>query len=208
METLLPLMSFAFASSITPGPNNLMLSASGIAFGLKRTVPHMAGVFVGFVVLLLLCASGVGAIVGAFPVVAFVLKLAGSVYLVHLAWSMRRAFGPDAPGRPARPLRLVEAALFQFVNPKGWLMALTAASVFVPQITPRWLGVLVVCGVFAAVNLPCIGTWTMLGVSLRNGLALERSRDFLGLMVGVLMLYAVAAMWVGGDSPIAPVPVP
>jgi threonine/homoserine/homoserine lactone efflux protein len=185
-----------------------MLSASGIAFGLRPTLPHMLGVLVGFVLLLMLCASGVGALVAALPVLALALKLAGSMYLVHLAWTMRRAFAPGAPGRPARPLRFVEAVLFQFVNPKGWLMALTAASVFVPQITPRWLGVLVVCAVFAAVNLPCIGTWTMLGVSLRNGLALERSRDYLGLMVGVLMLYAVVAMWLGGDSPIAPVAVP
>src|SRR5690606_12599395 len=114
METLLPLMSFAFASSITPGPNNLMLSASGIAFGLKRTLPHMTGVLIGFLLLLLLCASGVGAIVAAFPSVALALKIVGSVYLVHLAWSMRRAFAPDAAaGRPARPLRFVEAVLFQ-----------------------------------------------------------------------------------------------
>ena len=208
METLLPLVSFAFASSITPGPNNLMLSASGIAFGLKRTLPHMLGVFVGFLLLLLLCAAGVGAVVAAFPAVALGLKIGGSVYLLHLAWGMRGVFAPAGAARPARPLTIVEAVLFQFANPKGWLMALTAASVFVPQISPRWLGVLVVCGVFASVNLPCIGTWTLLGASLRRGLALERWGDYLGLVVGVLMLYAVVALWLGGDSPIAPVAVP
>ena len=208
METLLPLVSFAFASSITPGPNNLMLSASGIAFGLKRTLPHMAGVFIGFIVLLLACGSGVGAVVTAFPAVETAVRIVGSAYLLYLTWSMRRAFVPDAPGKPARPLRLVEGAVFQFVNPKAWLMALTASSVFVPQITPRWLGVLVVCGVFACVNLPCIGIWAVLDVSLRRGLALERWSDYLTLVVGVLMLYAVVALWVGGDSPIAPMPSP
>jgi len=208
MESLLPLVSFAFASSITPGPNNLMLSASGIAFGLKRTLPHLFGVFVGFLALLGVCAGGVGAAVAAFPVVGLVLKIAGSLYLLYLAWSMRRAFVPDAAGQPARPLRFAEAALFQFANPKAWLMALTAASVFVPQIAPRELAVLVVCGVFSAVNLPCIGIWALLGASLRRALALERWGDYLGLVVGVLMLYAVVTLWVGGDSPIAPMPVP
>src|SRR5690606_5420021 len=174
-------------------------------FGLKRTLPHMVGVFVGFLLLLFLCAIGVGAAVEAVPAVALAMKVAGSVYLLYLAWSMRTAFVPASAGSPARPLRLVEAALFQFANPKAWLMALTAASVFVPQIAPRWVGVLVVCGVFASVNLPCIGTWTILGVSLRRGLALERWGEYLGLVVGVLMLYAVVTLWVGGDSPIAPV---
>jgi len=208
METLLPLASFAFASSITPGPNNLMISASSIAFGLKRTLPHLLGVVAGFVLLLFVCTSGVGAVVAAFPVVALVLKIAGSVYLLHLAWSMRRVFVPDAAEKPVRPLNFVEAALFQFVNPKAWLMGLTAASVFVPQVAPRGFGVLVVCGVFASINLPCIAVWAMLGASLRRGLALERWGDYLGLVVGVLMLYAVATLWVGGDSRIAPMPAP
>lgn len=208
METLLPLVSFAFASSITPGPNNLMLSASGIAFGLKRTLPHLAGVFVGFLLLLFVCASGVGAVVAAFPVVGLMLKVAGSVYLLYLAWSMRRVFVPTAAEKPARPLDFVEAALFQFANPKAWLMGVTASSVFVPQIAPSGSGVLVVCGVFACINLPCIAVWALLGASLRRGLALERWGDYLGLVVGVLMLYAVATLWVGGDSPIAPMPVP
>lgn len=206
METLLPLVSFAFASSITPGPNNLMLSASGIAFGLKRTLPHLAGVFAGFLLLLVVCASGIGALVTAVPAVELVLKAAGSAYLLRLAWTMRGAFSPDAPGRPARPWRFIEAVLFQFVNPKAWLMGVTAASVFVPPLEPRWLAVAVVCGVFAGVNLPCIGTWAVLGVSLRRGLAIERGREYLGLVAGVLLLYAIAAIWVGGDSPIAPLP--
>lgn len=208
METLLPLAGFAFASSITPGPNNLMLSASGIAFGWRRTLPHLAGVLVGFELLLVVCASGVGALVDAFPAVGLATKLAGSGYLLYLAWAMRNAFTPDAPGRLPRPLTFVEAVLFQFVNPKAWLMGLTAVSVFTPQIEPRWLALAAVCAVFGAVNLPCIGTWIALGVSLRRGLALPRWGDYLGLVVGVLMLYAVVAIWVGGDSPIAPMPVP
>lgn len=203
MDTLLSLISFAFASSITPGPNNMMLSASGIAFGWRRTMPHLFGVVIGFVLLLVACASGVGALVASFPVLELALKVAGSAYLLRLAWTMRNIFAPDAPQAPARPLRLTEAALFQLVNPKAWIMGLTAASVFVPRIEPRGLAIVVVCGVFALVNLPCVGTWTVLGAALRRSLALERWRDYFRLVVGVLMLYAVVAIWLGADTPTA-----
>ena len=195
METLWPLVGFALASSITPGPNNLMLSASGIAFGLRRSLPHLVGVAVGFALLLAACGFGVGAIAAAMPVVAPVLKVAGSAYLLYLAWTLRSAFAPRAATRPARPLRFVEAALFQFVNPKAWIMAVTATSVFVPTIEPRWIGIGWVTGVFVLVNLPCIGLWMGLGVALRHALEVERWRDYFRLMIAVLMLHAVLAIW-------------
>lgn len=196
MEALLPLVSFAFASSITPGPNNLMLSASGIAFGLRRTLPHLCGVSLGFTLLLVVCASGIGAVVVALPAVALTLKIVGTLYLLYLAWTLRNALAPRAADTSARPLKLGEAVLFQFVNPKAWIMALTAVSVFAPDVEPRWLGAALVCVVFALVNLPCICTWTVLGVTLRRRLAIARWRDFFSLSIGVLMLYAAVAMWV------------
>lgn len=196
METLLPLASFAFASSITPGPNNMMLSASGIAFGLRRTMPHLIGVWVGFTLLLAVCASGVGTALAAFPAAALGLKLFGTAYLVYLTWSMRNVLAPQAADSSVRPLTLGEAVLFQFVNPKAWVMALTAASVFVPDIEPRWLASALLCIAFALVTLPCLCAWTMLGVSLRRCLAMARWRDYFRLMIGVLMLYAIVAMWI------------
>lgn len=198
MTDLLPLVGFAFASSITPGPNNLMLSASGVAFGLQRTLPHLAGVLVGFTSLLLVCASGIGSLILAFPAVGLALKVCGSLYLVYLAWKMRNALAPQHLDAAARPLTFAEAVAFQYVNPKGWVMALTAASVFVPAVQPRWLAVIVVCGIFAAVSVPCICTWAVLGVSLRRWLAREKLRRHASLVIAVLMLYAVAAIWMDG----------
>jgi threonine/homoserine/homoserine lactone efflux protein len=199
MSDLLPLVGFAFASSITPGPNNVMLSASGIAFGLKRTLPHLTGVLIGFTSLLLLCGSGIGSLILALPAVGFALKACGTLYLVYLAWKMRSALTPqDADASAARPLTFAEAVAFQYVNPKAWVMALTAASVFVPDVQPRWLAIIVVCGVFAVVNLPCICTWAVLGVSLRRWLAHERLRRCLSSIIALLMLSAVAAMWMDG----------
>lgn len=200
MTDWLPLVGFAFASSITPGPNNLMLSASGIAFGLQRTVPHLAGVVIGFTLLLLLCGSGIGNLVLAFPALGFGLKACGTIYLVYLTWEMRNAFVPQHLDSAARPLTFGEAVAFQFVNPKGWVMAVTAVSVFVPDVQPRWLAVVAVCGVFAVVNLPCICTWAVLGVSLRRWLAREVLRRHVSIVIAVLMLYAAAAIWMEGGQ--------
>ncbi|HET7608757.1 MAG TPA: LysE family translocator [Gammaproteobacteria bacterium] len=196
MELLLPLASFAFVSSITPGPNNLMLSASGVVFGFNRTLPHLLGVAVGFTLLLFVCASGVGALLLGLPAAALVLKVFGTAYLLYLAWSYRNALAPEARSASARPMKFAEAVAFQFVNAKAWIMGLTAASVFVPDYEPRYLAIAVMCGVFAIVNLPCIATWAALGATLKRCLTQDRWRKIFSGAIALLMVYSVIAMWV------------
>jgi threonine/homoserine/homoserine lactone efflux protein len=194
LSTLLPLVLFAFVSSITPGPNNIMLTSSGIVFGFLRTIPHMLGITFGFGVLLALCAAGVGQLVLAAPAVHLALKVAGSAYLVYLAWQLRSmAFTQrDADGRP---MSLFAAALFQFANPKAWVMAVTGASAFLPVMEPLWFAVAVFCLVFCVVNLPCIGVWAGAGAVLRRYLAQPKwQRVFCAAMV-LLTLYSAAAVW-------------
>lgn len=195
MEILLPLVNFAFVSSITPGPNNIMLSASGVAFGLRRTVPHLLGISVGFGLLVFLCGVGVGRLVVAFPAVELALRIFGTAYLLYLAWNLRNAFVPRSPESTSRPLRFVEALGFQFVNPKAWIMGLTAVSVFLPAVHPVWLASTVVAGIFVVVGMPCIWAWAVLGVSLRRWLADDRWRRAFGILLGVLMLYVIIAIW-------------
>jgi threonine/homoserine/homoserine lactone efflux protein len=196
METFLPLLSYAFVASITPGPNNLMLSASGIAFGWRRTVPHLLGVPVGFGALLLVCGYGVGAIIERNPKAGLALQIVGSVYLLYLAWSMRYALAPTATGARARPIGFGEAVLFQFANPKGWIMALTTASVFVPAFGDGAAALWVVVALFVAVNVPCIVSWVLLGVSARRYLGDPRWRRASSIVLVVLMLYTVVAIWI------------
>lgn len=195
MDTLLPLAIFAFVSSITPGPNNIMLTSSGLMFGFLRSVPHMLGISAGFGLLLALCAAGVGSLVVAAPALHVVLKAAGSGYLLWLAWKLRRmAFSADEQGS-ARPMGFAAAAAFQFVNPKAWVMAVTGASAFLPLVQPAWLAVLVFCGVFCAVNLPCIGLWAGTGAALRRWLAEPKwQRLFCGVMV-LLTVYSAVSIW-------------
>jgi threonine/homoserine/homoserine lactone efflux protein len=196
MELLLPLVSFAFVSSITPGPNNLMLSASGLVFGFNRTLPHLLGVCVGFTLLLVVCASGIGALLVEVPAAALTLKVVGTVYLLYLAWTFRKALAPQARSASARPLKFTEAVAFQFVNPKAWIMGLTAASVFVPDLEPRYLAVAIMCAVFALVNMPCICTWAALGSTLKRWLNQDRWRRLFSGAVAMLTVYSVLAMWV------------
>lgn len=162
------LLLFAFASSITPGPNNMMLMASGANFGLRRTLPHWAGVVVGFTLLLLAAGFGLGGLFGAYPVLHDILKWVGGGYLVYLAFRIATAGSLNAKGGGAsRPMNFLEAVLFQAVNAKAWAMALGAATTYVPA--EHYIGnLLVVIAVFVAVNAPCVALWLGCGVALKR----------------------------------------
>jgi threonine/homoserine/homoserine lactone efflux protein len=168
-DMLAALAAFALVSSITPGPNNLMLMASGTNFGLARSVPHLLGVSVGFVLMLVVVGAGLGAALEAWPAAMLALKVLSAAYLLYLAWNIATSAAPSAGEDRAisRPLTFMQAAAFQWVNPKAWTMALTAMAVYVPA-DDRMLGVLVVALVFGAVNLPSVGVWTAAGVQLRR----------------------------------------
>ncbi|HEX7648350.1 MAG TPA: LysE family translocator [Noviherbaspirillum sp.] len=195
MESLLPLALFAFVSSITPGPNNIMLTSSGILFGFLRSVPHMLGITFGFGVMLALCAIGIGGLVLTVPAIHVVLKAFGSAYLLYLAWQLRRmAFRQDEQTH-AQPMSFTGAALFQFVNPKAWVMALTGTSAFLPLVQPVWLAVGIFCLVFCAINLPCVSVWAGTGAALRRYLAQPRWQKLFSSVMVALTVYSAAAIW-------------
>ena len=195
METLLPLAMFAFVSSITPGPNNIMLTSSGILFGFVRSIPHMLGITFGFGVMLVLCAAGIGSLILAVPAIHVVLKTLGSAYLLYLAWQLRSMAFKASDQSSARPMSFLGAALFQFANPKAWVMAVTGASAFLPLVEPVWFAIALFCLVFCAINLPCVGIWAGTGAVLRRYLARPAwQRVFCGVMV-LLTVYSAIAIW-------------
>lgn len=165
-DAVLALSAFALVSSITPGPNNLMLMASGANFGFRRTVPHMLGIGIGFGVMIVLVGLGLVRIFDAFPVTHLILTVVGVAYLLWLAWKIAHAAAPDAAASGARPLTFVQAALFQWVNPKAWQMALTAITLYAPD--RSGMAILWVALVFALINLPSVSTWTILGQQMRR----------------------------------------
>lgn len=170
-ELFTALVAFAFVSSITPGPNNLMLMTSGTNFGFVRTIPHMLGVSIGFALMIVLVGAGLAQVFELYPVAHTILKYASCAYLVWLAWKIATAAPPGAKGEgKSDPMTFIQAALFQWVNPKAWTMALTAVSAYTLPADPI-VSLLLVAAVFGAVNLPSVGSWTLMGAQLRRFLS-------------------------------------
>ncbi|MBX3531072.1 MAG: LysE family translocator [Rhizobiaceae bacterium] len=192
VDAFAALLVFAFVTSITPGPNNIMLLTSGVNFGFVRTIPHMLGIGAGFLSLLLGVGLGLGAVLTAFPQLHLALKIVGGVYLLYLAWriAMSRSLGEKGDGG-ARPMSFVEAAAFQWVNPKAWVMAVTAMAVYTNTDRP-FLSVLLVSVAFAAVNLPSVSTWAGFGVALRGFLAEPNRLKWFNIVMGLLL---AASLW-------------
>jgi threonine/homoserine/homoserine lactone efflux protein len=192
MLDLLPaLIGFAFVSSITPGPNNLMLLASGANFGLRRSLPHMLGISVGHSVMVILVGLGLIGVFEAWPPSYTILKWVSVAYLLWLAWKIGSADPAPPQGTPrARPMSFLGAALFQWVNPKAWYMALTAISAYL--VDPSMAGVILVALVFAATNLPSIAVWTVLGEQMRRLLTSPARMRAFNVTMAVLL---VATLW-------------
>lgn len=191
-ELLTALVSFAFVSSITPGPNNLMLMASGANFGFRRTLPHMFGVGGGFVLMLIVVGLGLGGVFAAVPQLELALKVVSVAYLLFLAWKIANAAAPGQADGEGRPMTFLQAAAFQWVNPKAWTMAVPAALFYAPG--QELFAVLQMAAVFGLVNVPSVSVWTLMGQQLRRVLTNPaRLRAFNWLMAALLVgsLYVV-----------------
>lgn len=189
-EQLIALIGFALVTSVTPGPNNLMLMASGANFGFRRTVPHMLGIGIGFTGMVALMGMGLSGLFHAVPQSMTVLKVASVAYMVWLAWKIAHAAAPGKGQAGGRPMTFLAAAAFQWVNPKAWAMALGAIAVYAPD--RAILTVLAVAAVFGAVNLPSVSIWTVAGEGMRRWLnAPGRLRAFNWTMAGLL----IASLW-------------
>jgi threonine/homoserine/homoserine lactone efflux protein len=169
LDSLLPLVSFAFVASITPGPNNVMLSASGVTFGLQRTLPHLAGVSAGFVTLLAVCGSGIGTVLVELPSATFALKIVGTLYLLYVAWLMRNALAPRSAAATTRPLTTV-CGVFWIVNlPCVYTWAILGATLkrwLTDEHRRRWIGAALVVSTPAQnCTFVAAGNCTLLGLS-------------------------------------------
>jgi threonine/homoserine/homoserine lactone efflux protein len=194
-DLILALVLFAFAASITPGPNNIMLLASGANFGLRRTVPHMLGIALGHAVMVSLVGLGLLQVFEALPWIRTALMAACAAYLLFLAWKIAHAAPPaDAP-TTARPLTFLQAAAFQWVNPKAWYMAIYAQTNFAPEgglLGLAWLGAVGVAAVFAMTNLPSVTVWAAAGTQMRRWLDVPGRLRAFNITMAVLL---VASLW-------------
>lgn len=192
--------TYAFVMSITPGPNNVMLTTSGVAFGFARTLPHMVGISLGFALQAVLTVLGLGAVFTAVQGLQSGLAWVGAAYLCYLGWRLLGAGAAGGGARGARPLRAWEGAAFQFANPKAWVMAVTVGVVFVPASAPLASALPIVFVVLVAVNFPCLCAWTAVGESMRGWLADPRRRRVFNAVMAIL-LAATAVMMVWPTEP-------
>lgn len=165
-DIFIALAAFAFVTSVTPGPNNLMLLASGANFGVARTVPHMLGVAVGFTFMVLLVGVGLVGLFDMVPYSSAVLKIVSVVYLLYLAWKIGTASGLGEKSVTGKPITFLQAAGFQWVNPKAWSMALTAVTVYAASQSLQAIALIAL--VFGVINLPSIAVWALVGGQLKR----------------------------------------
>ena len=190
MTQLLPMMMYCFVMSITPGPNNLMLTASGANFGYRLTLPQVLGCVAGNVALTMIACNGLGQLFVALPVAQTVLRTGGAVYLLWLAWKLAQARMGDA--QALRPFTFLEGVMFQAFNPKSWIRAITLASVFMPAGANPLTAGLAISLIGAVIAVPCLSMWALFGVAMRSVLTDPRKQRVFNLvMAAALVLLAI-----------------
>lgn len=201
-ELLTGLCTFALVASITPGPNNLMLMASGANFGFRRTLPHMLGVGLGFTLMIMIIGVGLAQVFDNYPFSYILLKVLSVLYMAFLAvkiataapWRVASKSGSEKSGvkdlpsavRTGNPISFMQAVLFQWVNPKAWAMALTAISVYTPANTLA--SIALVALIFGAINLPSVSLWTVMGLQIRQWLTNPVSLRNFNISMAVLLM--------------------
>ena len=190
-ELLSALLVFVVVTLFTPGPNNAMLLASGLNFGFRRGLPHLWGVALGFAVMVASVGIGLGAVFQAYPAAYTVLKYAGAAYLLYLAWQIATS-GPVEEGETrGRPITFLEAAAFQWLNPKGWVMAVGAVSAYA-AVAQFPLNVALIACLFGTFGIVSSATWLGFGTGLKRLLRSPRAVRVVNIVMALLL---VASLW-------------
>ena len=181
------LATFYFTMFFTPGPNNAMLTASGMKFGFMRTLPHLVGISLGHIFQIGLTCFGLANLFLIYPQVQFYMKILCFLYLLYLGWKMIGSFS-SVQKETGRPLRFYEASLFQFINPKAWSIAVTVASGFFPTEENIFVGVAFVTVTAAVINLPTCSLWALFGSGLRKFVNNEKIKKLIEYLLAVLLV--------------------
>jgi len=186
-DLLLPLIAYAFVTSITPGPNNMMLLASGVNYGFRRTLPHLCGVSLGLAPMLVGIGLGLGRLFARVPLLYSILHWVGMAYLLWLAWKIARSGAVSGTERKQVPLSFLQAAAFQWLNPKCWMMVFGALTTYLPS---QWHidALLTLTLVFVLVNVPCVASWAGLGKICRQFLSNPRAARIFNFVMAALLV--------------------
>ncbi|MFV1490964.1 LysE family translocator [Phaeobacter sp. JH18-32] len=195
-ELFLALAAFVFGTVFTPGPNNLMLMASGANFGFQRTLPHLLGVAIGFPLMILPVGLGVMQLFDAFPPLTWIMTALSVAYMLWLAWKVANAAPPQDGEAQGTPLSFLQACAFQWVNPKAWAMALGAITLYAASRDVT--AILWVSGTYLLIGSFSASTWTILGQQLRRLLTRPAQLRAFNWTMAALLLASLAAILLQG----------
>ena len=183
---VLPIILFTFTMSITPGPNNIMVTASGANFGYKKTIPHLLGIWFGFSSLMVLSALGLKQIFDLYPIMRNILKICGVSYMLYLAFKIMRSSDRVKEGKTSKPFSFFQAALFQIVNPKAVMMAITSMSVYTIKGDLFFISSIYVILIFVLMGFPATSIWTIFGTIIGTKLKNEKNLKIFNYSLGSL----------------------
>jgi len=199
MSFYLPLIIFCFSTSITPGPNNLMIMMSGAKFGVKSSLPHYFGICIGFALMVALVGLGLGEIFNRWSILHLIIKYVGALYMLYLAWQIIRSTSElKTVSARSKPLNFVQALLFQWINPKAWIMAVGAISAYSVVNSNMLSQALIIAGVYFIVGLPCIGMWLIGGIGVSRYLKHPKHLHYFNLTMGTLLILSILLMFLEG----------
>ncbi|WP_445766469.1 LysE family translocator [Rheinheimera sp.] len=191
MELFFAVLFFAFSTTITPGPNNVMIMSSGVNYGIKASVPHWLGICLGFPLMVLLVGLGFGVVFERYPHLHQLIKVLGVAYLIWLAWRIASAEPKAIEQGKSKPFSFIQAALFQWVNGKAWVMASGAVAAFTTVGGVYWLEVSVITAAFLLVAFPCVGIWLVFGAALRTVLTKALFQRIFNVTMAVILVLSV-----------------
>jgi threonine/homoserine/homoserine lactone efflux protein len=195
MESLLAMLGYVVVSTMTPGPNNFMVLASGANWGLTRSLPHICGIAVGFPVMIMAVGFGLELVFERYPLIELALRYVAFAYLLWIAWKIvRSSGGAHGEGRVAQPLTVLQAAAFQWVNPKAWALVLGGVAIFAGSFDSRLVSVILLAILFGLVCLPNGVIWALFGGAIGRFLSNERKRRIFNVVMAVLLVASVAPM--------------
>ena len=185
------ILSFVVATAFTPGPNNLMLLSSGLSFGYRGTVPLIAGIMIGFPLMVVAVGLGIGELFLVFPMLYSILKVVGISYLLWMAWKISQVKGSLHTDETNKPFSVLQSALFQWVNPKAWIMAITSTTSFISNEGEIQLQVLFIAFIYLVVGLFSTHSWALGGVLLQKFIQKEKNLRIFNVTMAVLMVFSV-----------------
>jgi threonine/homoserine/homoserine lactone efflux protein len=189
IELTVALITFYFVMFVTPGPNNIMLTTSGIKYGFKKTIPHILGIPLGHFFQISLVSLGLGTLFQNYPLIQEILKVAGCLYLFFLAYKMFGSLSiKENKKKTGRPLKFYEASLFQILNPKAWVVAITAVTVFFPKDEHFITGIFYLAAIAPIICLPSISVWALFGSGIRAFVSNPKMKQIIEIVMAFLLI--------------------